>query len=134
MLGVPIAYPRLVWLENLLTSGVMTPVRMLARHGLMDGTLNEFDGTIEILDDLNDHWCAARIKRSATSLLPDYKTWLTPVMFALLFSLVMCILLPSAVFVHVIPRFPAEADHRLMLNVVSSAITNTPPPASWRTF
>lgn len=35
MLGVPIAYPRLVWLENLLTSRIMDPIKFLARIGVI---------------------------------------------------------------------------------------------------
>lgn len=128
MLGVPIAYPRLVWLENLLTSSVMTPVRMLARHGLMDGTLNEFDGTIEILDDLNDHWCARTHKKERNQFVTRLQNLAHS-------SNVRITVLAGDVHLAAVGRFrardtsvPSEADHRLMLNVVSSAITNTPPP------
>lgn len=58
LLGVPIAYPRLVWLENLLTSKVMDPIKALGRTGILGGFLNKFDGGVEILDDLDDHWTA----------------------------------------------------------------------------
>ena len=63
VLGVPIAYPRLVWLENLLTSKIIDPVRALGRAGLLGGFLNKFDGGVEILDDLDDHWTAKSHKR-----------------------------------------------------------------------
>ena len=63
LLGVPIAYPRLVWLENLLTSRVMDPVKALGRAGMLGGFLNKFDGGVEILDDLDDHWTAKNHKR-----------------------------------------------------------------------
>lgn len=63
LLGVPIAYPRLVWLETLLTSRVMDPVKALARTGMLGGFLNKFDGGVEILDDLDDHWTAKRHKQ-----------------------------------------------------------------------
>ena len=63
VLGVPIAYPRLVWLENLLTSKIMDPVKALGRAGLLGGFLNKFDGSVEILDDLDDHWTAKKHKR-----------------------------------------------------------------------
>ena len=62
LLGVPVAYPRLVWLENLLTSKVMDPVKALGRTGLLGGFLNQFDGGVEILDDLDDHWTAKNHK------------------------------------------------------------------------
>jgi len=62
LLGIPIAYPRLVWLENLLTSRVMDPVKYLGRAGMLGGFLNKFDGGVEILDDLDDHWTAKNHK------------------------------------------------------------------------
>ena len=63
LLGIPIAYPRLVWLENLLTSSVMVPVKALGRTGMLGGFLNKFDGGVEILDDLDDHWTAKHHKQ-----------------------------------------------------------------------
>ena len=63
VLGVPIAYPRLVWLENLLTSKLVEPVKALSRAGMLGGFLNKFDGGVEILDDLDDHWTAKNHKR-----------------------------------------------------------------------
>lgn len=58
LLGVPIAYPRLVWLENILTSRLMDPIKALGRMGYLGGFLNSFDGGVELLDDLDDHWTA----------------------------------------------------------------------------
>ena len=62
LLGVPIAYPRLVWLENVLTSRVLDPVKALGRMGLLGNFMNKFDGGVEILDDLDDHWTAKKHK------------------------------------------------------------------------
>ena len=62
LLGVPIAYPRLVWLENILTSRMMDPIKAAGRMGLLGGFLNQFDGGVEILDDLDDHWTAKNHK------------------------------------------------------------------------
>lgn len=128
MLGVPIAYPRLVWLENLLTSWMMAPFKILARHGHMTSTLNEFDGTIEILDDLNDHWCARSHKKERNAFVAA----LQELAYS---SNVRITILAGDVHLAAVGRFyardtsiPSEADHRFMLNVVSSAITNTPPP------
>lgn len=56
IIGIPIAYPRLVWLETILTSRIMGPIKLLARMGMFGGLVNKFDGGIEILDDLDDHW------------------------------------------------------------------------------
>jgi hypothetical protein len=56
LLGVPIAYPRLVWLEELLTSKAMDPLRVLGKTGILSGFTQKFDEGVELLDDLNDHW------------------------------------------------------------------------------
>ena len=71
LLGVPIAYPRLVWLENLLTSRVMDPVKALSRAGMLSGFLNKFDGGVEILDDLDDHWTAKNHKRERNYFIQE---------------------------------------------------------------
>lgn len=134
MLGVPIAYPRLVWLENLLTSPVMAPVTALAKRGIMGGTLNDFDGAIEILDDLNDHWCAKTHKTERNVFLKRLQQ-------LALESHVRVTILAGDVHLAAIGRLrakdtkiPAVKDHRLMLNIISSAITNTPPPDKMADF
>lgn len=41
----------------------MEPVKMLSRAGLLGkGLLNNLDGGVEILDDLDDHWTAKHHK------------------------------------------------------------------------
>lgn len=57
LLGVPIAYPRLVWLEGILGSRIITaPIKLSHKlFGIGGGFFNTFDGSSELLDDLNDH-------------------------------------------------------------------------------
>ena len=62
LLGIPIAYPRLVWLENVLTSRAFDPIKALGRIGMLGNFMNKFDGGVEILDDLDDHWTAKNHK------------------------------------------------------------------------
>lgn len=33
--------------------------------------MNEFDGDVEVLDDLNDHWCSKHHKRERNKLIKD---------------------------------------------------------------
>ena len=40
----------------------MDPVKYLGRAGMLGGLLNKFDGDVEILDDLDDHWTAKNHK------------------------------------------------------------------------
>lgn len=70
-LGIPIAYPRLVWLENILTSRLMGPVKLLGKAGLLGNLLNHFDGGVEILDDLDDHWTAKSHKDERKVIIED---------------------------------------------------------------
>lgn len=135
MMGVPVAYPRLVWLESLLTSKVMSPIKFIAKKKGA-GLLNNFDDAIEILDDLNDHWCAKTHKAERNQMIYDLQQLARD-------TGVRLTLLAGDVHLAAIGRFYSkdkelqarpELDPRLMLNVVSSAITNTAPPDKMADF
>ena len=50
-------------ISDSLTSRVMAPVKAMGRAGLLGkGLLNKFDGGVEVLDDLDDHWTAKHHK------------------------------------------------------------------------
>lgn len=149
MLGVPIFYPRLVWLEWLLTSTVLKPVRALAAKGVINkGLVNEFDGDIEVLDDLNDHWCSKHHKRERNHFINELLQFGAS-------SGVRITILSGDVHLCAIGRFKTkwhhhphahlikgenieelneqialrpEYDPRLIFNIISSAIINAPPP------
>lgn len=146
MLGVPILYPRLVWLEWLLTLSVLKPVRKLAAAGVISkGLVNEFDGSVEVLDDLNDHWCLKHHKRERNALIQkltalgaQYGVRIT----ILLGDVHLCCVgrLHGLVHKHAHAHLHdveqenrnvlenPEFDPRLVMNVISSAIVNAPPP------
>ena len=70
LLGVPIAYPRLIWLENILTSPLIGPIRLLNRRfGLAGGLFNKFDGQVDLLDDLDDHYTSRQHKKERLYLM-----------------------------------------------------------------
>ncbi|ETN36833.1 uncharacterized protein HMPREF1541_07820 [Cyphellophora europaea CBS 101466] len=130
LLGVPIAYPRLVWLENVLTSRAMDPIKALNRMGVMKtGFLNKFDGGVEILDDLDDHWTASHHKSERNDLITDLQDLAAE-------KSVRITILGGDVHLAAVGQFrsnpklkiPKDHDHRYMPNVISSAIVNTPPP------
>ncbi|MCJ1479013.1 hypothetical protein MMC13_007697 [Lambiella insularis] len=129
LLGVPIAYPRLVWLENILTSRMMEPIKAVGRMGLLGNFLNHFDGGVEILDDLDDHWTARNHK--------DERNWFIEKLQDLAAeNSVRITILGGDVHLAAIGQFysnpklrlPKDRDPRYMPNVISSAIVNTPPP------
>lgn len=152
MLGVPILYPRLVWLEWILTSTVLKPIRKLAERGVIaKGLVNEFDGSVEVLDDLNDHWCSKNHKRERNYLLMKLLEFGSQngIRITILSGDVhLCCIgrLKSKIRSHIHshlfnPNRPhqiqemnedvmnsPEYDPRLMFNVISSAIINAPPP------
>ncbi|KAL9103783.1 MAG: hypothetical protein Q9163_001192 [Psora crenata] len=130
LLGVPIAYPRLAWLETIFTSPIIGPIRFLSRRfGVAGGLFNRFDGQVDLLDDLDDHYTARQHKHERKvlmlrlqSLAEEHNVRIT--------------ILGGDVHLAAVGRFyskpklniPAEHDHRYMANIISSAITNKPPP------
>ncbi|KAI0506946.1 hypothetical protein F5B22DRAFT_430114 [Xylaria bambusicola] len=129
LLGVPIAYPRLVWLENILTSRLMDPVKALGKFGLLGNLVNSFDGGIEVLDDLDDHWTAKNHKDERRFVIEDLQDLAVD-------KSVRITILSGDVHLAAVGQFysnpklriPKHEDFRYMLNVISSAIANTPPP------
>ena len=133
LLGVPIAYPRMSFLEHFLDLKY-NPINVLARHNAMGlgGMVNKFNQASELLDDLNDHWCANVHKKE--------RNWLVLVVQELALEMGARVTFLSGdvhlaavgcLFTKARPgrKLPPEKDHRYMLNVVTSAIVNEPPPA-----
>lgn len=130
LLGVPIAYPRLAWLENIITSPLIAPLRLLnKRFGVAGGLFNKFDGQVDLLDDLDDHYTARHHKVERRELILRLQQFSKE-------HAVRITILGGDVHLSALGRFysnlklniPAENDFRYMPNIVSSAITNKPPP------
>ncbi|KAA8634643.1 hypothetical protein SMACR_02939 [Sordaria macrospora] len=129
LLGVPVAYPRLVWLENILTSRLMDPVKALGKAGLFKNLLNHFDGGVEVLDDLDDHWTAKNHKEERGIVIEDLQDLAAD-------KSVRVTILSGDVHLAAIGQFysnpklgiPKDKDFRYMPNIICSAIVNTPPP------
>ena len=129
LLGVPIAYPRLNFLENILTSRLMDPIKALGRTGMLGNFVNKFDGGVEILDDLDDHWTAKHHKEERNWFIHELQHIAST-------KSVRVTILGGDVHLAAIGQFysnkklniPKDKDHRYMPNVISSAIVNTPPP------
>lgn len=129
LLGVPIAYPRLNFLENILTSRVMDPIKAIGRTGMLGGFVNKFDGGVEILDDLDDHWTAKHHKAERNWFIQELQELAAE-------KSVRVTILGGDVHLGAVGQFytkkkagvPKDRDHRYMPNIISSAIVNTPPP------
>lgn len=135
-LGVPIAYPRMSFLEHFLEYK-WNPITMLARRNALGlgSFVNKFDQSAELLDDLNDHWCANTHKKERNWLVLEMqriaRTQNVRVTFL---SGDVHLAAVGKLFTHKSKlrtgvKVTPEQDHRYMLNVISSAIVNTPPPA-----
>ncbi|KAK4149962.1 hypothetical protein C8A00DRAFT_37432, partial [Chaetomidium leptoderma] len=129
LMGVPVAYPRMVWLENILTSRVMDPVKALAKLGMFGGLLNRFDGGVEVLDDLDDHWTAKSHKHERSLVMEDLQDLAAD-------KSIRVTILSGDVHLAAIGQFYSNPklglakhkDFRYMPNIISSSIVNTPPP------
>ncbi|KAI0159506.1 hypothetical protein GGR57DRAFT_426563 [Xylariaceae sp. FL1272] len=132
LLGIPIAYPRLTWLENIFASPMIAPIKFMNRRfGFGGSVFNSFDGSVDLLDDLDDHYTARTHKKERNTLIERLQTLCAE------FSVRLTIL-GGDVHLAALGRFysnpklhiPTEEDHRYMVNVVSSAIVNKPPPSA----
>ncbi|EMD34460.1 hypothetical protein CERSUDRAFT_97712 [Gelatoporia subvermispora B] len=133
-IGIPIAYPRMVFLETALDSK-FNPLVALGRSGAVGlaGFVNKFNADAELLDDLNDHWTAKGHKKERNWFIEETQkiAQAKHIRISFLSGDVHC----AAVGVFKTlrkgknaPEIQPPMDHRYMLNIVSSAIVNTAPP------
>jgi hypothetical protein len=101
------------------------------RMGFGGSFFNSFDGSVDLLDDLDDHYTAHTHKKE--------RNWLVEKLQGICAEFSVRITIVSGdVHLAALGRFysnprlniPVEQDYRYMVNVVSSAIVNKPPPAA----
>ncbi|CAK7245920.1 MAG: hypothetical protein STHCBS139747_007525 [Sporothrix thermara] len=123
---------RLTWLENVFSSPLLGPVKFMNRRfGFGGGFFNYFDGNVDLLDDLDDHYTARTHKKERNWFIERLQVLSAE-------HSVRITILGGDVHLAALGRFYAnpdlniasENDYRFMVNVVSSAITNKPPPAA----
>ncbi|PKI85511.1 hypothetical protein MVES_000698 [Malassezia vespertilionis] len=124
-LGVPLAYPRMVFLENILTSR-FNPIIYLIKK-LLPSFTNNFNGQVELLDDLNDHWCAAKHKHERNVLIERLQEVALKQKLRITFISGDVHAGGCGYFYTAMNTSPAK-DHRYMLAMITSAIVNAPPP------
>ncbi|KAJ1918350.1 hypothetical protein H4219_002675 [Mycoemilia scoparia] len=132
-LGGPIVYPRLTYIESILQT-----IRRFKAHKTQlcneDGpckTFNNQFGEPELLDDLNDHWTAKIHKHERRQFVQRLQEFAKKTSVRVTF-------VGGDVHCCGVGRFddrsmkvrkgPADQNHRLMYQIISSAIVNTPPP------
>lgn len=111
---------------------MLGPIKFLNRRmGLGGSFFNSFDGSVDLLDDLDDHYTARTHKKERNQLIRKLQGICAE------FS-VRITILGGDVHLAALGRFyskpklniPVENDYRYMVNVVSSAIVNKPPPGA----
>ncbi|CAG7846587.1 SubName: Full=Uncharacterized protein {ECO:0000313/EMBL:CCA69829.1} [Serendipita indica DSM 11827] len=151
-LGIPIAYPRMNFLETALESsfnpfialGKKACISLRSPHVLiyiqgqlgMGSLVNKFNKDAELLDDLMDHWTAAKHKKERNWFVEQMQNFalLRRIRVTFLSGDVHCAAV--GVFKTLSPNAPVDPrmDYRYMINVVTSAIVNTPPPNGVQTM
>ncbi|EAU88219.2 plasma membrane protein [Coprinopsis cinerea okayama7 len=132
-LGIPIAYPRMVFLESALESK-FNPLVALGRNGTLGlgGFVNKFNADAELLDDLNDHWTARSHKKERNWLIEQLQNFSRTkgIRVTFISGDVHCaaVGLLKTLKQKGKPEPRPEDDWRYMQNIVTSAIVNTPPP------
>ncbi|KAF9036679.1 hypothetical protein BJ165DRAFT_1394689 [Panaeolus papilionaceus] len=132
-LGIPIAYPRMVFLETALESK-FNPLVALGRNGSLglSGFVNKFNAEAELLDDLNDHWTARNHKKERNWLVEQLQNFarIKHIRVTFVSGDVHCaaVGLFKTLRAKGQPEIAPENDPRWMANIVTSAIVNTPPP------
>lgn len=107
----------------------MDPIKALSKMGMFKGLLNRFDGGVEVLDDLDDHWTAKSHKAERKFVIEDLQDLAAD-------KSIRITILSGDVHLAAIGQFYSNPklglakhkDFRYMPNVISSAIVNTPPP------
>lgn len=125
LLGVPLAYPRMVFVEKILSNS-SNPIVMLAKK-LNRGFTNSFDERPELLDDLGDHWCAGPHKKERNHLVRELQELAQARGIRISFVSGDVHAGGAGVFSSMTHPDPAS-DPKYMLAMITSAIVNTPPP------
>jgi len=132
-IGIPIAYPRLVFLEAALESKY-NPLVALGRSGSLglSSFVNKFNAEAELLDDLNDHWTSRSHKKERNWFIEQLQKFakIHRIRISFLSGDVHCAAVGMFKTLKVAkkPEISPPEDHRYMVNIVTSAIVNTPPP------
>ncbi|EEH20793.1 hypothetical protein PABG_03024 [Paracoccidioides brasiliensis Pb03] len=124
LLSVPIAYPRFVWLENVLSSRASYPVKALGRAGLFGNLREKFDVNMETIDS---QWASKAHKLERHWLIEDLQELAAE-------KSVRITILGGDARVAAIGQFYSnpklqiakDNDYRYMPNVISSSIVNIP--------
>ncbi|KAI8072289.1 hypothetical protein BC940DRAFT_233352 [Gongronella butleri] len=137
--GVPLIYPRLTLFEKAMDGAAGFNLATLAGKtgalgDLISGSLNVWNGDPELLDDMNDHWTAGNHLDERKKFIENLQLYArrTSVRVSFLGGDVHCCAAGKLYSKDMKNR--EEGDPNLMVQVVSSAIVNVPPPQALLTI
>ncbi|KAI8643106.1 hypothetical protein BD408DRAFT_365282 [Parasitella parasitica] len=131
--GVPLIYPRLTLFERAMESVASFDIATLVGKtgtlgNLIAGQLNEWNGDPELLDDMNDHWTASNHIAERRDFIRRLQTYAkeTSRRVTFLGGDVHCCGAGRLFSKDMTTK--EEGDPYLMVQIISSAIVNAPPP------
>ncbi|KAI8579070.1 hypothetical protein K450DRAFT_243713 [Umbelopsis ramanniana AG] len=137
--GVPIIYPRLTLFESAMGGirdfNLATLVGKTGALGdIINGQLNNWNGDPELLDDMNDHWGAAGHESERKLFIERLQKFAKhrSIRVSFIAGDVHCCAAGKLYSKDM--REKEEGDPHLMMQVVSSAIVNAPPPQALLTY
>ncbi|KAI8987067.1 hypothetical protein BDB01DRAFT_720027 [Pilobolus umbonatus] len=131
--GVPIIYPRLTFFENLMDGAAgLSLATLVGKTGalgdIISGQLNKWNGDPELLDDMNDHWTAANHELERKALIERLQQYSRDrsIRVSFLGGDVHCC--GAGKLYSKDMKEKEEGDPYFMVQIISSAIVNVPPP------
>ncbi|KAI9484846.1 hypothetical protein BDB00DRAFT_774189 [Zychaea mexicana] len=131
--GVPLIYPRLTLFEKAMDGAAGFNLATLAGKtgalgDLISGSLNKWNGDPELLDDMNDHWTAGNHEVERKRFIERLQQFARDrsVRVSFLGGDVHCC--GAGRLYSKDMRNKEEGDPHLMVQIISSAIVNVPPP------
>ncbi|KAJ1954154.1 hypothetical protein EC988_002584 [Linderina pennispora] len=126
-LGVPIVYPRLTYIEDMLAGVKKLGLTKLSFIADKRAIVNIW-GEPELSDDMNDHWTAAVHADERKKFVLNLQEFARRRNIRVTFVAGDVHCAGSGRFASQNPDLPPETDWRFMPQIISSAIVNVPPP------
>lgn len=137
--GVPLIYPRLTLFEKAMDGAAGFNLATLAGKtgalgDLISGSLNKWNGDPELLDDMNDHWTAGNHEVERKRFIERLQQYARDrsIRVSLIGGDVHCC--GAGRLYSKDMRNKEEGDPHLMVQIISSAIVNVPPPQALLTI
>ncbi|KAG1466101.1 hypothetical protein G6F56_004755 [Rhizopus delemar] len=131
--GVPLIYPRLTLFENLMDGAAGFNLATIAGKtgalgDIINGQLNKWNGDPELLDDMNDHWTAATHEEERKGFIERLQKYAREksIRVSFLGGDVHCC--GAGKLYSKDMKEKEEGDPYFMVQIISSAIVNVPPP------